>query len=197
MSYILAALALAERERLRRLPVARSQMFPAGPQAAAPPGRPRLWPLPAALAAGALFALLPTLAWRAPPAEPLPALAAVPAPAGPIPAVLAVPPPEIRPAGVARVKRARRAAAGRPAKAAARPAGPRLYQLGELPGALQRTAKGLAVAGYAHAGERLAIVNDRAVREGEWLASGLRVERIGGDGVVFNLKGYRFLKGRS
>lgn len=93
----------------------------------------------------------------------------------------------------------------RPAKVTKAPrataeAGPRVYALAELPAAIQKAAKQISVAGFAQADnskERMAIINNRALREGDELPGGLRVERIVGNSVVFNLKGYRFIKGRS
>jgi general secretion pathway protein B len=84
-------------------------------------------------------------------------------------------------------------------KAAAAP-GIRIYSISELPAELQKVARGISIAGFAHSDnpkERTAIINDRALREGEEVSGGLRVERIASDGVIFNLKGYRFRKGRS
>lgn len=76
-------------------------------------------------------------------------------------------------------------------------ASPRLYRIDELPEALQKEVRNISVAGFAQsprAGETMAIINDRALREGDEVAAGLRVERISDEGVVFNLKGYRFRK---
>lgn len=74
----------------------------------------------------------------------------------------------------------------------------RLYDIAELPPALQKEARNLTVAGYAQisdAGESMAIIDNRAWREGDEVAKGLKVERISSEGVTFNLKGYRFRKG--
>lgn len=90
---------------------------------------------------------------------------------------------------------------GRPAPiakaAVARPEA-RLYSIAELPPALQKDARNITISGFAHASDanaRMAIINDRALREGDEVTGGLRVERISSDGVVFNFKGYRFRKG--
>lgn len=83
-------------------------------------------------------------------------------------------------------------------KSPAAPAG-QIYDIGDLPAALQATARKIAVAGFAHSEDmkgRMAIINDRAMREGDELTGGVRVERIAGDSVIFNYKGYRFRKGR-
>lgn len=76
----------------------------------------------------------------------------------------------------------------------------RIYSITELPVELQKVASSISIAGFAHSDnpkERTAIINNRALREGEEVSGGLRVERIADDGVVFNLKGYRFRKGRT
>lgn len=74
----------------------------------------------------------------------------------------------------------------------------RLYSVAELPAALKKEAQKITIAGFAYAADpndRMAIINDRALREGDEVAAGLRIEQISGDGVVFSLKGYRFHKG--
>ncbi len=38
----------------------------------------------------------------------------------------------------------------------------------------------------------MVIVNDKLLREGDEVEPGLRVEKILGDGLVFDYKGYRF-----
>lgn len=201
-SCILGALIQAERERQQRQGAPRLQDLCRPPPPPLASGRP--WLLPAGLA-GAGLGLLAALLWgsgTSGAAAPV-ALAAATlpeaAPEKPVGTGTAPPPlacPPAPPPGPAAAAVGRRARAARLGKNAA----PRLYRVAQLPAALRATAQGLAVAGYARTGERdqrMAIVNDRAVREGDWLAAGLRIERIGGDGVVFNLKGYRFLKGRS
>lgn len=83
------------------------------------------------------------------------------------------------------------------AKADAKPEA-RLYSVAELPAALKKEAQKISIAGFAYAADpndRMAIINDRAMREGDEVAAGLRIEQISGDGVVFSLKGYRFHKG--
>jgi type II secretion system (T2SS) protein B len=42
--------------------------------------------------------------------------------------------------------------------------------------------------------ESMVIVNDRLFREGEEIGAGLKLEKILNDSVVFNYKGYRFVR---
>jgi len=64
---------------------------------------------------------------------------------------------------------------------------------GQLPTALQQELPAIRVAGYIDAnGVAMAMINDKLLSEGEELASGITVERIEGDSVVFAYKGYRF-----
>lgn len=200
MSYILDALLKADLERQRQaVPGLHTvQLSPPGGSGAR--GR---WP---AWTAGALLlAVLPYFAWER--------LGQAPAPAAPVKrsqatpaAVEAAPPPaeEARalPEGAAfkpapppapRREASREVLAGH-----GRRPDSRLYAIAELPPALQSEARKIAVAGFAQASdaeERMAIINDRALREGDEVTTGLRVERIADDGVIFNLKGYRFRKG--
>jgi general secretion pathway protein B len=65
----------------------------------------------------------------------------------------------------------------------------------ELPEVLRRNIPALAVSGFSHAEEsdaRMAVINDRMLREGDDAGGGVRVERIGAEGVILNYKGYRF-----
>ncbi len=52
----------------------------------------------------------------------------------------------------------------------------------------------IAIAGYIRdeQGTSLAMINEKLVREGEEVAPNLRLEKILGDGSIFNYKGYRF-----
>ncbi|MBS1190912.1 MAG: hypothetical protein H6R10_2704 [Rhodocyclaceae bacterium] len=207
MSYILDALLKADLERQRRgvpglhtLPVP-SELQPAGRQ------RHLLWAgglgvvaVCAALAAGRACtpaALRPAEPVHAKPAVPELAVAVPPEPEpvlGPVLApalVLAAPPKQMAdPLPAIEPRREGPAPERRP--------GARLYDIAELPPALQQEARRITVAGFAQsddATERMAVIDDRARREGEEVRGGLRVERISGDGVVFNFRGYRFRKG--
>jgi general secretion pathway protein B len=64
----------------------------------------------------------------------------------------------------------------------------------DLPPALQRELPALSVAGFIRdeGSSSMVIVNDRLVREGDEVAPGVKLEKIHGDNLVFNYKGYRF-----
>lgn len=65
----------------------------------------------------------------------------------------------------------------------------------ELPASVQKEVPKLSISGYSHsveADERMAIINDRALREGDEVTAGLKVEKISAEGVVFSYRGYRF-----
>lgn len=65
----------------------------------------------------------------------------------------------------------------------------------ELPASVQKEVPKLSISGYSHsveADERMAIINDRALREGDEVTAGLKVEKISTEGVVFSYRGYRF-----
>jgi len=215
MSYILDALVKADLERQRQ-EVPGLHTVHGGPSPKE--GMYLRWPaggIGMMLAAGLLF-----LAWDRPWQGPGPAATPpaeqelrLPAPMPPVslpsPAqagVQATPPGAAmpsRPLALAREVR-REATAGSRIETAAeeRKSRPdsRLYGIAELPPALQKEARSIMVAGFAQAsdaGERMAIINDRAWREGDEVTTGLKVERISNDGVIFNFKGYRFRKGGS
>lgn len=212
MSYILDALVKADLERQRQgvpgLHTMQAGLMPG-------PGARRRWPV--GVAAMAVGAGVLALAWEqwaqhpeaaaAPIREPerqLPLAAAVPVvppPAAKAASPVASPPPvAARPAAPARELRPEARPATVEMAAPERKTRPdsRLYTIAELPPALQQEARNITVAGFAQASdanERLAIINDRAWREGEEVRTGLKVERISSDGVILNLKGYRFRKG--
>jgi general secretion pathway protein B len=124
----------------------------------------------------------------APDAEPAVANAATPA-APDLPVA-----PTARASAVAPAAAASVAASTAPAPAAA-PAQPAPAAAGgtELPPALLREMPALSVDGLIHGeGSSMVIVNNRLVREGDEVAPGVKLERIIGDNLVFNYKGYRF-----
>lgn len=206
MSYILDALVKADQERQRQAVPGLHTV-----QAGLPvvPVFQRRWPLGAAgavLAAGVV-----ALAWNRPGHVPTPVIPAPESqrealvtakqavtpvvPPVPVMPIIVAPPPRPLPLlrEVAVPQRAPEAAEAK----VPRP-GTRLYAIAELPPALQEEARKIRVAGFAQGSgddQRLAIINDRAWREGDEVTIGLRVERISNDGVIFNLKGYRFRKG--
>lgn len=81
------------------------------------------------------------------------------------------------------------AAVAAPALAATAPAAG-----SDLPPALQQELPVLAVAGFIRddGSSGMVIVNDSLAREGDEVAPGVKLERIVGDSLVFNYKGYRF-----
>ena len=64
----------------------------------------------------------------------------------------------------------------------------------ELPPALQQELPVLSVAGFIRddGSGGMVIVNDSLAREGDEVAPGVKLEKIVGDSLVFNYKGYRF-----
>jgi general secretion pathway protein B len=65
----------------------------------------------------------------------------------------------------------------------------------ELPAAVRRNVPPLSVSGYSYAEEaeaRMVVINDRMLREGDDAGGGVRVDRIGAEGVILIYKGYRF-----
>ncbi|MOA29313.1 hypothetical protein D3C78_1503200 [compost metagenome] len=65
----------------------------------------------------------------------------------------------------------------------------------ELPPTVRERIPALSISGYSYTEEpsmRLAVINNRVLRQGESAAPGITLERIGSDGVVLNFNGYRF-----
>lgn len=65
----------------------------------------------------------------------------------------------------------------------------------ELPPAVRERIPALAISGFSYVeepGMRMAVINDRVLRQGESAAPGITLERIASDGVVLNFSGYRF-----
>ncbi len=74
----------------------------------------------------------------------------------------------------------------------------RILNMAELPLPIQREMPKILVSGISHSADpngRLAIINDRVVREGDEVAAGLKVEQISMDGLIFSYQGYRFRGG--
>ncbi|SFP40569.1 general secretion pathway protein B [Geopseudomonas sagittaria] len=82
------------------------------------------------------------------------------------------------------------------APASALPAPPsRVLAFYELPPAVRERIPALAISGFSYVeepGMRMAVINDRVLRQGESAAPGITLERIASDGVVLNFSGYRF-----
>ena len=100
--------------------------------------------------------------------------------------------PSARGSAVAPAAPAAASTALAPAAAPAQPA-PAAADETELPPALLKEMPALSVHGVIHGeGSSMVIVNNRLVREGDEVAPGVKLERIIGDNLVFNYKGYRF-----
>jgi general secretion pathway protein B len=68
----------------------------------------------------------------------------------------------------------------------------------ELPLQIQQEIPAVTVQLHSYSGnpsERLVYINSIRLREGESLMSGLRLEQITPDGMIFSYKGYRFKRG--
>lgn len=71
----------------------------------------------------------------------------------------------------------------------------KLVGMGELPTAIQQEIPAISIQGHAYSSEpkdRIVGINDRLLKEGEYLAPGLRLEQITPDGLVFSYKNYLF-----
>ena len=74
----------------------------------------------------------------------------------------------------------------------------KVFEIPELPPDIQREIPEMAIAGYAFSinpKERSVGINGRLLQEGDYLSSGLRLEHIGADELVFAYKNYRFRQG--
>ncbi|MEN6586958.1 MAG: general secretion pathway protein GspB [Sulfuricella sp.] len=66
---------------------------------------------------------------------------------------------------------------------------------GELPASIQQELPKISISGIVYSGDpegRLVAINDQLVREGDYPAPGLRLEKIMPDGVIFSYRNYRF-----
>jgi general secretion pathway protein B len=86
--------------------------------------------------------------------------------------------------------------------AAAAPADPaqqqKLLVMAELPPAIRQEIPAMSIPVHSYSDapqERIVGINDQLLREGEYLAPGLKLERIAPDGVVFSYKNYLFRHG--
>ena len=76
--------------------------------------------------------------------------------------------------------------------------GQRVMTLAELPLSIQQEIPRMSVSVHAYSGEpqnRLVGINERMLREGGYVAPGLRLEQITPDGMIFSYKGYHFSRG--
>ena len=70
--------------------------------------------------------------------------------------------------------------------------------LTELPASILQEIPNLSISLHGYASnpkDRLVMINDKLLRQGEFLAPGLRLEQITPDGVVISYKKYRFHRG--
>jgi general secretion pathway protein B len=152
------------------------------PQPQAPPQ-----PTPMPAAAAAAPAPMPAPAPAPVPQSPAPAAMAAPAPAT---AVIAPPPSPIAKAPLPV------AAAPKPSSAAPSASAPaRLPTRNELPPELRAALPTIAVSGAVYAPapkDRLLFANGAVLKEGDALADGLIVERIGASSSVLTFRGTRF-----
>ena len=71
----------------------------------------------------------------------------------------------------------------------------RVLNYAELPASVQKSIPKMTVMGYSYAEEpemRMVVINDRMLREGDEVSPGVKLEKIGSDGVVLNFKGFQF-----
>jgi general secretion pathway protein B len=209
MSYILEALRKSEQDRQMAAGQAASVLYPVAVER---PAGARLNQLLAGVAALlAAAAAAGWLWWRpAPPAAGLPAAVAIPAVPSPpsarpapkvaepssvalrlAPALETRQPVATAPQSPAAVSVARKVTAEAPDKSVAEAPS---QGAGDLPPALQKELPPLSVSGYISDGQggRLAMINDKLVREGDEIAPGLRLEKVLGESAVFSFRGYRF-----
>jgi general secretion pathway protein B len=74
----------------------------------------------------------------------------------------------------------------------------KVMTMSELPLSIQQEMPAMAVSIHAYSAQsqnRLVGINERMLHEGEYVASGLRLEQITPDGMIFSYKGYRFSRG--
>ena len=74
----------------------------------------------------------------------------------------------------------------------------RVMTMSELPLSIQQEMPAMSVSIHAYSGQpqnRLVGINDRMLHEGDYVASGLRLEQITPDGMIFTYRGYRFSRG--
>jgi general secretion pathway protein B len=84
-----------------------------------------------------------------------------------------------------------------PGTAAAAPAQD-VISLAELPLSLQQELPPMTITVHAYSGrpgDRLVGINNRMLREGDYVVPGLKLEQITPEGMVFAYKGYSFRRG--
>jgi general secretion pathway protein B len=74
----------------------------------------------------------------------------------------------------------------------------KVMTMSELPLSIQQEMPAMSVSIHAYSVQpqnRLVGINERMLHEGDYAASGLRLEQITPDGMIFTYKGYRFSRG--
>lgn len=74
----------------------------------------------------------------------------------------------------------------------------KVMALGELPQAVRQELPAIAISLHAYAREprdRVVMINNQMLRQGDFVAPGLRLEQITQEGVVLSYQGYRFQRG--
>lgn len=74
---------------------------------------------------------------------------------------------------------------------------PKVIPQSELPASIQQEIPAMSIALHAYTatpGDRMVMINDRMLRQGDSLAAGLRLEQITPDGLILGYKGYRFFR---
>jgi general secretion pathway protein B len=74
----------------------------------------------------------------------------------------------------------------------------KVFLMAELPAAIRREIPAMSIPVHTYSdtpAERIVGINDQLLREGEYLAPGLKLELIAPDGVVFSYKKYLFRRG--
>jgi general secretion pathway protein B len=181
---------------LRQPVPVRSEIAPAPePQLQSAPAAAQYAPAPAPVPAPAI-APAPAVASVAAPVQrpaPVPLKAHAPASAG------AEAPAKRQDAVAAASKKTAAAPEQPPGAAAADSAsGQYVISLAELPLALQQELPPMTVSVHAYSGrpgDRLVGINNRMLREGDYVAPGLKLEQITPDGMIFGYKGFSFRRG--
>lgn len=126
------------------------------------------------------------------PSQPAPAVQQASTPKRVLPELAQTPPPAAAPRAPTSAP-AVPASTPTPPATAAPPKG--VLDFYELPPTVRERIPALSISGYSYTAEpnmRLAVINNRVLRQGESAAPGITLERIGSDGVVLNFNGYRF-----
>ncbi len=73
-----------------------------------------------------------------------------------------------------------------------------VISMAELPLSVQQELPAMTISVHAYSGnprDRLVGINNRMLREGEYVVPGLKLEQITPDGMIFGYKGYSFRRG--